>query len=334
MVSPEEEREAQEAERQDLSATDERAHDTVNSAPDAASSAPDAVHSAPDAASSAPDAVHSTPDAASSAPDAVHSAPDVAPLAPDAASSTPDVAFSDHDAVPPVPDEASAPEAASLRQNAGESNRAAEAPTRMPPQQRPSFLFFGVVAALSLIADITTKVWAEMTLNQRGFEPLELIADHLSITLAYNRGGAWGLFSTADEVVRKPFFLAVSVAAIAFIVSLYSKIHAEQKALKWGLPLVLGGALGNLSDRITRSQVIDFIDYRAKWVMDLNAWVHSYVPGWTVTDHWPTFNIADVAICIGVGLMAVDMFTHRPKQRTRTAPPTHSGQPEAPSAAG
>jgi signal peptidase II len=182
------------------------------------------------------------------------------------------------------------------------------------PSTRPSFVFFGIVAGLSLAADISTKVWAELTLNQRGFEPLELIKDHLSITLAYNRGGAWGLFATASDMVRKPFFLGVSVAAIAFIISLYARLTSRQKALRWGLPLVLGGALGNLNDRITRSQVIDFIDFRADWIMDLNVFVHRYVPSWAMTDHWPTFNVADVAICIGVGLMAVDMFTHRPRR--------------------
>src|SRR5690606_4520942 len=128
---------------------------------------------------------------------------------------------------------------------------------------------------------------------------------------AYNQGGAWGLFAGADEMVRKPFFLGVSAFAVFFIISLYSRLHPSQKALKWGLPLVLGGALGNLSDRITRSQVIDFIDYRGEWVLAMNTFIRRYVDGWTLTDHWPTFNVADIAICIGVGLMAVDMFTSR-----------------------
>lgn len=202
------------------------------------------------------------------------------------------------------------------------------------PSARPSFVFFGVVAGLSLAADIASKVWAEWTLNQRGFEPLELIRDHLAITLAYNRGGAWGLFATASDLVRKPFFLGVSIAAIAFIISLYARLTARQKALKWGLPLVLGGALGNLNDRITRSQVIDFIDYRADWIMDLNVFVHRYVQSWAMTDHWPTFNVADVAICVGVGLMAIDMFTHRPRRvATAPAPSSASVRPSGPDVA-
>ena len=100
----------------------------------------------------------------------------------------------------------------------------------------------------------------------------------------------------------------MSVAAIAFIVSLYGKLQPEQRALRWGLPLVLGGALGNLADRVTRGSVVDFIDYRAGWVQSMNELIAAVVSGWHVTDHWPTFNVADISICVGVGLMALDML--------------------------
>jgi len=87
---------------------------------------------------------------------------------------------------------------------------------------------------------------------------------------------------------------------------------------------VLGGALGNLSDRVTRTGVIDFIDYRADWVLAMNRGIAGAVRklgwNWGLTDHWPTFNIADVAICIGVGLMAVDMFTSRRGPERREPP--------------
>lgn len=215
-----------------------------------------------------------------------------------------------------------------------DESRPSEAPSRRFPQvsddERPSYLFLGVVAAISLFADISTKVWAEIVLNERGFEPIAVIGNNVNITLAYNQGGAWGLFSDANKMIRLPFFLSVSVFAIFFIVSLYSRLHPSQRALKWGLPMVLGGALGNLSDRITRSQVIDFIDYRADWVMSVNSFIGQYVSSWAVTDHWPTFNVADIAICVGVGLMAVDMLTHRggaKPQAPPEAPPSRA--PEA-----
>jgi signal peptidase II len=192
------------------------------------------------------------------------------------------------------------------------------------PGERPTFLFFGLVAAVSLILDVGSKAWAEIVLSKRPFDSpsLVLIPDHLTFTIAYNKGGAWGLLQDAAESVRRPFFFAVSVLAVLFIVSLYSKLGRGQRALTWGLPLVLGGALGNLSDRVTRSSVIDFIDYRAEWVLTMNTWVSRLVPRWGLTDHWPTFNVADIAICIGVGLMAVDMFTSRRGPERRSEPIT------------
>jgi lipoprotein signal peptidase len=178
---------------------------------------------------------------------------------------------------------------------------------------RPTFVFFGVVAAISLLLDVLSKAWAEIVLSARPFDDpsIVVIHKHLNFSIAYNRGGAWGLLQDAPESVRRPFFFAVSVLAVLFIVSLYSKLGKNQRALTWGLPLVLGGALGNLSDRVTRSSVIDFIDYRADWVLSMNRLVAKVFPRWGLTDHWPTFNVADIAICIGVGLMAVDMFTSR-----------------------
>ena len=128
-----------------------------------------------------------------------------------------------------------------------------------------------------------------------------------------------GLLQGQSENVRRPFFLLVSVAAIAFIVTLYRRLQPRQYALKWGLPLVLGGALGNVFDRIRYGFVIDFIDYRADWLHKLNELIQKKYPAHIVTDHWPTFNVADIAICVGVGLMAVDMLTSR--RGKKPAPP-------------
>jgi signal peptidase II len=71
---------------------------------------------------------------------------------------------------------------------------------------------------------------------------------------------------------------------------------------------VLGGALGNLADRVAKGKVVDFIDYKAGWVRMMNETIQKLNDDWHVTDHWPTFNVADMCICIGVGLMAIDMF--------------------------
>src|SRR3954463_4809649 len=173
------------------------------------------------------------------------------------------------------------------------------------PKYRPSYVFLAVVSAISLAADLATKLWAEKRLDgpDAYFHPVELIKGNLDFVLAKNRGGAWGLLQDTPEYVRRPFFLLVSGLAITFIVSLYRRLAPGQRALRWGLPLVLGGALGNLVDRIRYSHVIDFIHAHAKW----GGRDHS----------WPTFNVADIAICVGVGLMAIDMFSAGRQKRKR-----------------
>ncbi|MCC6556930.1 MAG: signal peptidase II [Polyangiaceae bacterium] len=165
------------------------------------------------------------------------------------------------------------------------------------PLPHPGYAFLAVVAFITLAADLGTKWWAKSRLEApKSFmdRRLEVVKDHVNLIFAKNMGGAWGILQDESEAVRRPFFLLISIAAVIFIVSLYRKLDPRQWALKWGLPLVLGGALGNLVDRIRYGYVVDFIQIRV-----------------TQTFVWPTFNVADVAIVVGVGLMAVDMFTSR-----------------------
>jgi len=185
-----------------------------------------------------------------------------------------------------------------------------------------SYTFLVITTVISLAADLATKHWAKDYFEGAGSKPglrkMEIIDGVLSLILAKNQGGAWGLFQNENEALRRPFFLIVSVAAIIFIVSLYRKLHPGQTALKWGLPLVLGGALGNFIDRIRFGYVIDFIDVYFKW--------------WDF--HWPTFNVADIAICVGVGLMAIDMFSTRKDAAGKQARSSRGGQSAAPPRSG
>jgi signal peptidase II len=179
----------------------------------------------------------------------------------------------------------------------------------------PSYLFLLAVSIVTFLADIGTKSWAEHHLD--GYPgTVDIWKNHLTLILAKNRGGAWGLLQSTSENVRRPFFLLVSVAAIAFIMTLYRRLRSGQTALRWGLPLVLGGALGNVFDRIRYGHVIDFID--------------AHVTLKNIEHHWPTFNVADIAICVGVGLMAIDMFTSKrgpaPFLFSSPVPPAQSGE--------
>src|SRR5690606_18667816 len=124
------------------------------------------------------------------------------------------------------------------------------------------YLFLALVSLVVLVADLGTKWWAVKALEKDGFRlpAKEIIKGRLAFVLARNPGGAWGMFHDQPEKVRKPFFVLVSVIAVVVIVGMFRKLDPKQRALKWGLPLVLGGALGNLVDRVRYGQVIDFID--------------------------------------------------------------------------
>jgi lipoprotein signal peptidase len=196
-----------------------------------------------------------------------------------------------------------------------------------PGRPRPSYVFLALVSILSLAADIASKTWAEHHLD--GYPGMvEVWKNHITLILAKNRGGAWGLLQSTSENVRRPFFLLVSVAAIVFIMALYRRLQPRQHALKWGLPLVLGGALGNVFDRIRYGHVIDFIDFHA--LITGGFWAKIFGIG---EHHWPTFNVADIAICVGVGLMALDMFTSKRLKaltvRAPVVPPAQSGETSA-----
>jgi len=172
-----------------------------------------------------------------------------------------------------------------------------------PP--RPPYVLLAIIAAVVFAADIGTKVWASSALESG---PKQLIPGTLKFVLAHNRGGAFGLGSDWPPVVRTLFFLGAGAFAVWFIFSLYRKLQPGQWAYRWGLPLVLGGALGNVSDRIFHGSVVDFIDYQAGWVTVMNTGINAVYSRWHITDHWPTFNVADIAIVAGLILIIFQMI--------------------------
>ncbi|WP_257462118.1 signal peptidase II [Archangium lipolyticum] len=131
---------------------------------------------------------------------------------------------------------------------------------------------------------------------RRSTRPYRFIEDYWHFRYVENPGAAWGMFATLPESVRRPFFHVVSLVALGFILFMYVRLTPEQKSVRWALALVTGGALGNFMDRLLRGYVIDFID-----------WHWRNQPGM----RWPTFNVADAAICIGVGLLLLDSFRAR-----------------------
>ena len=155
-------------------------------------------------------------------------------------------------------------------------------------RRRGAIWLFSVAASVYL-ADRFTKVWAEQRLPG---DPIEVIAGVLTFRFATNPGGAFSLGQSAPE-----FFAAITVAVAVLIVVTAFRHTSAVTGLALGL--VLGGALGNLTDRVTRGErlsghVVDFIDLQI----------------------WPVFNLADAAIVIGAVVLALGSFIGDRRSRT------------------
>jgi signal peptidase II len=151
-------------------------------------------------------------------------------------------------------------------------------------------LFLGV-AILVVVLDQLTKRLAEDRL--RGQRSVPLVDDILRLTYIENRGAAFGLLQ--DQTT---FFVLVGIIVIAVIAMSYRYLPRSGFLLHMALGLMLGGAVGNLIDRVRQGYVVDFVDfgYRANW--------------------WPVFNVADSAIVIGVALMALSALSPSSEQQS------------------
>lgn len=126
--------------------------------------------------------------------------------------------------------------------------------------------------------------------------PVVVLPSFLRLRYVENPGAAWGMFGSLPDHVRVPFFVVGTTFALGFILLLYRRLPVQEGLARFSLALVFGGALGNLLDRVARGHVIDFIDVH--WRNDVRL-------------HWPTFNVADVAISVGVALLLSQTFFGR-----------------------
>lgn len=122
-------------------------------------------------------------------------------------------------------------------------------------------------------------------------ETLPILGGFFDLTYVRNTGAAFGLFAQTDPRFRVPFFLIVPVVALVAISYIFKKIPDRDRKLSIALSLVVGGAVGNLIDRLKLGYVIDFL---------LFHWRYEY--------QFPAFNVADSAICIGVATLMIDLL--------------------------
>ena len=156
-------------------------------------------------------------------------------------------------------------------------------------QIRSRWRLLGWVAGLVLVLDQATKLHVHNTFAL--YESRPLVENFFALTYIRNSGSAFGLLARYDPAVLRIFFPAVTVLVVVALLWYLSRLPASQPLTLWGVCLVIGGAVGNGIDRFRIGQVIDFLD------------VH-----WYDVYHWPAFNVADSAICVGVGLLVLDAF--------------------------
>ena len=159
-----------------------------------------------------------------------------------------------------------------------------------PPRSRAfplrGLLFLGL-AGLVVVLDQALKRVAEDRLERTGVRsvpfPLPVVGDYVRFTYVENRGAAFGLLQ--DQTT---FFVFVGLVVIGVIAASYRYLPRSDFRLHLALGLQLGGAIGNLIDRVRQGYVVDFVDlgYKSNW--------------------WPVFNVADSAIVIGVALLALN----------------------------
>ena len=142
------------------------------------------------------------------------------------------------------------------------------------------------IAAAVFVSDQLTKFAAADYLTRHGDVK---VTSFLNLALVHNTGAAFGFLSSASGW-QNIFFIVVALIAGVVILWMFWRLNIEDRFIASGLMLILGGALGNLADRLMHGYVVDFIDvYYGTW-------------------HWPAFNIADSAITVGAILLMVDAF--------------------------
>ena len=165
-----------------------------------------------------------------------------------------------------------------------------------------------LAAALAILAaDRVTKVWIER--NVSAWDIRSVIPGFLNIIHAENRGMAFSLLANAPESVRGFSLIGVAGIVLVFVALMFWRAAANLE--RWALALVMGGAVGNLWDRILRGSVTDFIDvYYGDW-------------------HWATFNVADSAITCGALLLGLHLLltSSASTNTTTTASGGGSSQP-------
>jgi signal peptidase II len=166
----------------------------------------------------------------------------------------------------------------------------------MLESKNPSMLKWLAIAFAVIVADHLTKWWVSSTLD---FQQVLPVLPFFSLVRVHNSGAAFSFLADASGWQRW-FFIGVGILATVIIVRLLKK-HGDEPRLAFPLALVLGGALGNVIDRVVLGHVVDFLYFH----------YHSFA--------WPAFNVADSAITVGAILLIWDSLRGKPANSKSTS---------------
>ncbi|NBY20544.1 signal peptidase II [bacterium] len=146
-----------------------------------------------------------------------------------------------------------------------------------------------ITVPLVVVFDQWTK---QLILNRFQWgQSLPIIDSFFALTYVRNMGAAFGILHNAPSYFREPFFILIPILAMVIITAVLAKLNSTQKLTGVALSLVMGGAIGNLIDRVRFGYVVDFLDFH-----------------WKEVYHWPAFNIADSCIVVGVCYLFIHSF--------------------------
>ncbi len=166
------------------------------------------------------------------------------------------------------------------------------------------YVVLGLVCTVTILFDQATKLHILQTM--RLHESIPIIPDFFSLTYIRNPGAAFGILASSGGLFRLVFFSLASLFALVLLGAIFFRLREEDWIGQFSVAAILGGAVGNLIDRLKYGEVIDFLDF------------------YSGAYHWPAFNVADAAITVGVAFLILHYALEKKRET-----PAMSDQPSS-----
>lgn len=177
-----------------------------------------------------------------------------------------------------------------------------------------TWTIFAVVAVVGIVLDQATKIWVVSNLDYVTGH-VDIIPGFFQLVHHQNPGAAFGSFGNLPTVARVGMFLTFTVVAMGVIIDMVRKLPDDARFMTVVLGMIFSGAVGNAIDRIHKQSVTDFLRFyteNPEWV----EWLHNY----GIPASYPTFNVADIALVVGVIMFVLHMFTQSDEEPAANPP--------------